>query len=82
MSMQRGRLGSRGRLQSPARVRTELGIKDGDTVILELVDGELRVRPYPVALARVQAILRKYIPEGVSLSDESIADRRAEAERE
>jgi len=29
-----------------------------------------------------QARLRKYVPEGVSLADELIADRRAEAERE
>ena len=34
------------------------------------------------AIARAQAILRRYVPEGVSLADELIADRRREAERE
>ena len=33
-------------------------------------------------LHRARALLRKYIPEGVKLSDELIADRRAEAARE
>lgn len=33
-------------------------------------------------LEQVQAMVRKYVPEGKSLVDELIADRRAEAERE
>lgn len=33
-------------------------------------------------LRRARALLRKYIPEGVILSDELIDDRRAEAARE
>jgi antitoxin PrlF len=73
---------SGGRLQIPARVRRELGLKDGDAVIMETVEGELRVRPYRDVLAEIQGRLRRYVPEGVSLSDELIADRRAEAERE
>jgi hypothetical protein len=36
----------------------------------------------PDAIAKIQAIFRKYVPEGHSLVDELIADRRAEAERE
>jgi len=82
MNVERGRLVSGGRLQIPARVRRELGLKDGDAVLLETVKGELRVRPYRDAVARAQAIVRKYIPAGVSLSEELIADRRAESERE
>ena len=82
MDAERGRLVSGGRLQIPARVRRELGLKDGDAVIMETVKGELRVRPYRDVLAEVTASLRRYIPAGVSLSDELLADRRAEAERE
>lgn len=80
--MRRGRLVSDGRLQIPARVRRELGLRDGDAVIMETVGGELRVRPYRDVLAGIQARLREYVPEGVSLADELIADRRAEAEGE
>jgi AbrB family looped-hinge helix DNA binding protein len=82
MNVERGRLVSGGRLQIPARVRRELGLKDGDAVVMSMVEGELRVRPLRDVVADIQARLRKYIPEGVSLSDELIADRRAEAARE
>lgn len=34
------------------------------------------------AIRRIQEELRQFIPEGVSLVDELIADRRAEAARE
>jgi bifunctional DNA-binding transcriptional regulator/antitoxin component of YhaV-PrlF toxin-antitoxin module len=63
-------------------VRRELGLEDGDAVIMETVKGELRVRPYRDVVSEVQKRLREYVPEGVSLADELIADRRAEAERE
>ncbi len=82
MNVERGKLISGGRLQIPAHVRRELGLKDGDCVVMETVDGELRVRPYRDVLAEITVSLRRYIPEGVSLSDELIADRRAEADRE
>lgn len=82
MNAERGRLVSGGRLQIPARLRRELQLKDGDAVIMESVDGELRVRAYRDVLADVRARLRKYVPEDVSLADELIADRRAEAARE
>ena len=82
MNVERGRLVSGGRLQIPARVRRELGLKDGDAVVMETVSGELRVRPYRDVVSEVRKRLRKYVPEGASLTDELIADRRAEAERE
>ena len=34
------------------------------------------------AIRRAQERVRRYVPEGVSLSDELIAERRAEARRE
>jgi vacuolar-type H+-ATPase subunit H len=33
-------------------------------------------------MLRAQAIVRQFVPEGVSLADELIAERRREAERE
>jgi AbrB family looped-hinge helix DNA binding protein len=82
MSIQKGRIVSGGRVQLPAEFRRAMGLGDGDAIIMELKDGELVVRPYRDVLRRVQEDLARYIPEGVSLSDELIADRRAEAERE
>ena len=82
MTAYRGRIVSGGRLQIPADVRKELGLADGDNVRIEVVDGELRVRSYHAVIKAIQAEVRKYVPAGVSLVDELIADRRAEAARE
>ena len=59
-----------------------MGIQIGDTVVMEMVDGELRVRSRDAALADIQRLVRSLVPEGVSLVDELIADRRAEAAKE
>ena len=82
MQPQRVRIIEGGKLVIPAVMRRELGITTGDTVLVDVADGELRVRSLSAAVARAQAILRRYVPEGVSLADELIADRRREVERE
>ena len=84
MNAQRGKakIVSGGRLQLPVDIRRAMGLDDGDTVVMELRDGELHVTPYHQVLKQVRERLREYVPEDVSLSDELIADRRAEAERE
>jgi len=82
MNVQRGKLVSGGRLQLPVDIRRALSLSDGDTVLIEVVDGEIHVRPYRDAVARVQARLRQYIEPGRSLSEELIADRRAAADHE
>jgi AbrB family looped-hinge helix DNA binding protein len=71
-----------GRVVIPAEIRKTLGINDGDIVLWELVDGEARLTTKRERMRRAQALVREYVPEGVSLVDELVADRRAEAERE
>jgi antitoxin PrlF len=85
MNVQRGKLVSGGRLQVPADIRKALGLKDGDAVTMEVVDGRLQVRPYRDVIAEVQASMRAHLPPGISgwdVVDELIADRRAAARRE
>jgi AbrB family looped-hinge helix DNA binding protein len=82
MTAYRARIVSGGRLQIPADVRRELGLSDGDDVRIEIVDGELRVRSFDAVIKAIQDEVRRYVPVGVSLVDELIADRRAEASRE
>ena len=82
MEAQRVKIVDGGKLVIPAAMRRELGITTGDTVLVDVDDGELRVRSVPKALERARAILRKYVPEGVGLADELIAERRREVERE
>ena len=76
------RIGPDGRIVIPAPFREALALKEGDVVIASLDDGELRLSTLAAVARRVQAMVRKFVPEGVSLSDELIADRRKEAARE
>lgn len=76
------RLGPDGRVVIPAAFRDALALKDGDVMIASLEDGELRLATMAAVARRVQAIVRQFVPEGVSLSDELIAERRREAARE
>ena len=71
-----------GRLVVPVELRRELGLQTGSDVILDIVNGALRVRTMEQVVKDAQATMRRYVPEGVSLVDELIADRRAEAARE
>ena len=82
MPSQRVKVVEGGKLVIPAAFRREMGVKPGDTVIVELDHGELRVRSLSSAIRRVQERMRELNPEGRSLADELIADRRAEAARE
>ena len=66
----------------PARYRKELGLKPGDDVILVLGDGEVRITTLPRVIQRAQEIVRRYNPEGRSLVDDLIQERRDEAARE
>ena len=79
MNVQRGRIVSGGRVQLPAEVRRELGLSDGDPVRIELVDGEVHIRPMNAVIRRIQELARPYIVEGHSVVDELIAERRREA---
>jgi len=56
-----------------------ISVADGDDVRLEVVDSELRVRPFRAGLARVRAMVRAQVPDEVSLTEE---DRRSASARE
>jgi len=72
-----------GRVVIPAAFRKALGVSVGDDLVISLEDGELRLRSRDAAIKRVQAMVRRYIPDdGRSLADELIAERRQEAARE
>lgn len=82
MQPQRVKLIDGGKLVIPAAMRRELGMSTGDTVVVHVADGELRVRTLNKALERARSIVRRHVPEGRSLVNELIATRRAEAEGE
>ena len=82
MNVQRGKIVSGGRLQLPVDVRRALSLSDGDIMQIEVVDGEIRLRPQRDAIRRIQERMRAYITEGHSVVDELIAERREAARNE
>jgi bifunctional DNA-binding transcriptional regulator/antitoxin component of YhaV-PrlF toxin-antitoxin module len=71
-----------GRVLLPFDIREGLGVREGDILVGELADGELRLMTPDTALRKAQELVRRHVPQGVSLADELIAERRAEAARE
>ena len=71
-----------GRIVIPASVRKALGIKEGDTLMLDLVENEAHLYSRREQLRRAQALVRQYVPANVSLVDELIIERRSESEPE
>jgi AbrB family looped-hinge helix DNA binding protein len=78
----RVRLGPDGRIVIPAAFREALGLKDGQVLFAHLEEGEIALLTATAAARRARAIIRKYVPDGISLVDELIEDRRREVERE
>jgi AbrB family looped-hinge helix DNA binding protein len=77
------RIAPGGRVVIPAEYRKALGVGVGDQVVIELKGDELRLRSRQAAIKKVQAMVRKRIPDETrSLADELIAERRQETARE
>ena len=71
-----------GRIVIPAPYRKELDIKPGDELIVQLDEGELRVYSRAEALKRLQDQVTRAVPQGVSLVEELLRERKKEAARE
>ncbi|MEP7335723.1 MAG: AbrB/MazE/SpoVT family DNA-binding domain-containing protein [Actinomycetota bacterium] len=78
----RTRIGQGGRVVLPARLRAAAGLAVGDAVVVKLEDGTVRLVKLDEAIRRAQALVRRHVSPGRSLSDELIAERKAEAVRE
>jgi AbrB family looped-hinge helix DNA binding protein len=76
-------VGDRGRLVLPAALRARLGFLPGSRVLISAEpDGSLRLRPYRAIAEQNRGLWADIAPADVSMVDELIAGRRAEAERE
>ena len=71
-----------GRIVLPSDLRSLLGVGEGDALTGKVVDGELRLMSRSAAIRKAQEIVRRYVPEGTSLVDDLLADRREEFGRE
>ena len=78
----RVRLGPGGEIGLPAPLRDALGLKTGDVLFARLENEEIHLLTPRAAMKRAQALVRQFVPEGVSLVDELLEDRRREVEQE
>ena len=76
------RLDSAGRVVIPAELRRRWHLDKGDTLLLVEEPSGVRMQTMKQVVQESQAYFRQFIPAGVSLVDELIAERRAEAARE
>jgi AbrB family looped-hinge helix DNA binding protein len=77
----KARVNEQGRLVIPAEVRAASGISPGSEVVLEVREGEVRMRSIAAAAARVQKKYKR-LARGRKIVDELLAERREEAQRE
>jgi len=75
-------LGPGGRVVIPAALREAMEVNEGDTILAWVEDGELHLLSPRVGARQAQTMLKSLLPQGASLADELIADRRREAEAE
>ena len=75
-------MGVNGRLVIPARMRAALKMERGGAFVASLDAGAIKLEPLDKVIRRVQANVRRYVPEGSDLAAELSEDRRREAERE
>jgi AbrB family looped-hinge helix DNA binding protein len=71
-----------GRVVIPAEFRQALGMNPGDTVLIRILDGEIHIYTFEQMTRQIQAWGAELAPPERVLSDELIAERRAEAARE
>ena len=70
-----------GRIIVPAEFRRAMGVAPGDALVLSLDGAELRVRSRMAVLQDIQDEIEQLVPDGRSLADELIAERRAAADK-
>lgn len=78
----RVQVGPDGQVVIPAGIMKSLGLPAGEMLIVLVEEGEIRLMTIPTAVEKARALVRQYVPAGVSLVDELLEDRRREAERE
>lgn len=78
----RAKLDSSGRILLPAELRAELHVSEGDSVLFVQHDDALELSTPKQALLKAQQYFCSLAPANVSLVDELLAERRADAARE
>jgi hypothetical protein len=73
------RIGAGGQFGLSEEVLRAAGLREGDAVFVHAADGEVHLLSPRAAMLKAQALVRIIVPEGVSLVNELIEQRRREA---
>jgi AbrB family transcriptional regulator, stage V sporulation protein T len=71
-----------GKISLPAELRRALDLKEGDFITLDHDCTSFTCMSYRQRIKQLQAKFAPYVQQGVSVVDELIAERRAEAAKE
>ncbi len=82
MEHYRVQIAANGRMVLPASLRQQLHVEGGGLLIIREDEGRLVLESVDDAVRRAQALVRRYAPEAQSVTDELLAERRADAARE
>lgn len=74
-------IGKGGRLVIPSGYRKALGLHEGDTIVIRLLDGEIRLFQQQHALNNIRKAIRAQNKE-TNLTDEFLAFRKKDAGKE
>ncbi len=69
-------IGADGRILIPAELREAMQVSPGDTVSVWVDEGELHIISRSVGLLKMRKIVNEHVPEGVSLVDDFIKEKR------
>lgn len=71
-----------GKVVIPADLRRELELAIGDHLVFERENGQIVLKSYRQVIREIQESVNRYVPPGVSLVDDLIAERIAENARD
>ena len=73
-----------GRVVIPAPIRRSLGLNEGDTVVWDILDGEVHLSTRKKQLEKARALFQKCTPPGSQphLVQDFLIERRSETERD
>ena len=71
-----------GRMVIPSKVRQELGIEGGGELVVMMENGRMQLYSKAAGRKAARQAVKELVPQGESLADELLADRRLEAASE
>ena len=82
MEHYRVQIAANGRMVLPVGLRQQLHVEGGGLLIIREDEGRLVLESVDDAVRRAQALVRRYAPGAQGVTDELLAERRADAARE